>query len=44
MITVPKLAYASLSLITEDTALPYNQHPAAVICITNNFNLISYYT
>ena len=42
MIAVPKLAYASLNLITADTALHYNQHAAAIICITNNFNLIFY--
>jgi len=41
---VPKLVNASLNLITADTALHYNQHAAAIICITNNLNLISYYT
>ena len=41
---MPKFAYTSLNLITADTAHHYNQHAAEIICITNNFNLISYYT
>jgi hypothetical protein len=43
-IAVPKLAYVSFNLVIADTALHYNQHAAAIICITNNFNLMSYYT
>jgi hypothetical protein len=42
-LSVLKLARFVLNLITGDAAFYYIQHTAAVICLINDFNLISCY-